>query len=65
MFRSLMTIIRELYMCLTEFIFMLKQSVKSHRYINYINTLISYSNIFLIFWYFNSIYDDNQFICHC
>ena len=27
--------------------------------------LISYSKIFLIFWYFKSIYDDNQFIFHC
>ena len=26
---------------------------------------ISYSKIFLIFCYFKTIYDDNQFICHC
>ena len=33
MFRSLMTIIRELYLYLTKVIFMLKHSVKLHRYI--------------------------------
>jgi len=33
MFRSLMTIIRELYLYLTEVIFMLKHSVKLRRYI--------------------------------
>ena len=26
---------------------------------------ISYSKIFLNFWYFKTIYGDNQFICHC
>ena len=36
MFRSLMTIIRELYLHLTEVIFMLKHSVQLHRYINYV-----------------------------
>jgi hypothetical protein len=38
MFRSLMTIIRELYLYLTKVIhvFMLKQSVKLRRYINYV-----------------------------
>ena len=34
MFRSLMTIIRELYLYLTKVIFMLKLSVKLRRYIN-------------------------------
>jgi len=34
MFRSLMTIIRELYLYLTKVIFMLKHSVKLRRYIN-------------------------------
>ena len=33
MFRSLMTIIRELYLCLTKVIFVLKHSVKLRRYI--------------------------------
>ena len=33
MFRSLMTVIRELYLCLTRVIFMLKHSVKIRRYI--------------------------------
>jgi len=33
MFRSLMTIIRELYLYLTEVIFMLKRSVNLRRYI--------------------------------
>jgi len=33
MFRSLMNIIRELYLCLTKVMFVLKQSVKLHRYI--------------------------------
>ena len=33
MFRSLMTIIRELYLYLTKIIFMLKHSAKLHRYI--------------------------------
>jgi len=33
MFRSLMTIIRELYLYLTKVIFMLKHSVKLRRYI--------------------------------
>jgi len=36
MFRSSMTIIRELYLYLTEVIFMLKHSVKLRRYV-YIN----------------------------
>jgi len=36
MFRSLMTIIRELYLCLAEVIFMLKHLVKLRRYINYV-----------------------------
>jgi len=34
MFRSLMTIIRELYLYLTKVIFMLKHSVKLRRYIH-------------------------------
>ena len=34
MFRSLMTIIRELYLYLAEVIFMLKYSVKLRRYVN-------------------------------
>jgi len=34
MFRSLMTIIRELYLYLTKVIFMLKLSVKLHCYVN-------------------------------
>jgi len=34
MFRSLMTIIRELYLYLTKVIFMLKHSVKLGRYIH-------------------------------
>jgi len=34
MFRSLMAIIRELYLYLTKVIFMLKHSVKLRRYIN-------------------------------
>jgi len=34
MFRSLMTIIRERYLHLTEVIFMLKHSVQLRRYIN-------------------------------
>ena len=34
MFRSLMTIIRELYLYLTKVIFMLKHSVKLRRYVN-------------------------------
>jgi len=34
MFRSLMTIIRELHLCVTKVIFMLKHSVKLRRYIN-------------------------------
>jgi len=34
MFRSLMTIIRELYLYLTKVIFMSKHSVKLRRYIN-------------------------------
>ena len=34
MFRSLMTIIRELYLYLTKVIFMLQHSVKLRRYIN-------------------------------
>ena len=34
MFRSLMTIIRELYLYLTKVMFMLKHSVKLRRYIN-------------------------------
>ena len=33
MFRSLLTIIRELYLCLAKVIFMLKHSVKLRRYI--------------------------------
>ena len=33
MFRSQMTIIRELYLYLTKVIFMLKHSVKLHRYV--------------------------------
>jgi len=33
MFRSLMNIIRELYLYLTTFIFMLKHSVKLRRYV--------------------------------
>ena len=33
MFRSLMTIIRELYLYLTKVMFVLKQSVKLRRYI--------------------------------
>jgi len=37
MFRSLMAIIRELYLYLTKVIFMLKHSVKLRRYINYVN----------------------------
>jgi hypothetical protein len=36
MFRSLMTIIRELYVYLTKVIFILKHSVKLSRYINYV-----------------------------
>ena len=36
MFRSLMTIIWELYLYLTKVIFMLKYSVKLRRYINYV-----------------------------
>ena len=36
MFRSTMTIIRELYLYLTEVIFMLKHSVKLRRYINWV-----------------------------
>jgi len=36
MFRSSMTIIRELYLYLTKVIFMLKQSVKLRRYIYYV-----------------------------
>ena len=36
MFRSLMTIIRELYLYLTKVIFMLKHSVKLCRYIYYV-----------------------------
>ena len=36
MFRPLTTIIRELYLYLTKFIFMLKQSVKLRRYVNYV-----------------------------
>ena len=36
MFRSLMGIIRELYLHLTEVIFMLQYSVKLRRYINYV-----------------------------
>jgi len=35
MFRSLMTIIRELYLYLTKVIFMLKHSVKLRRYIRH------------------------------
>ena len=34
MFQSLMTIIKERYLYLTKVIFMLKHSVKLHRYIN-------------------------------
>ena len=36
MFRSLMAIIRELYLYLTKVICMLKHSVKLRRYINYV-----------------------------
>ena len=36
MFRSLMTIIRKLYLCLTTAIFMLKHFVKLRRYTNYV-----------------------------
>jgi len=36
MFRSLMTIIRELYLHLTKVIFMLKHSVKLRRYVYYV-----------------------------
>jgi len=36
MFRSLMTIIRELYLYLTKVLFTLKHSVKLRRYINYV-----------------------------
>jgi len=36
MFRSLMAIIRELYLYLTKVIFMLKHSVKLRRYINWV-----------------------------
>ena len=36
MFRSLMTIIRELYLYLTKVTFMLKHWVKLHRYINWV-----------------------------
>jgi hypothetical protein len=36
MFRSLMTIIRELYLYLTKVIFVLKHSVKLRLYINYV-----------------------------
>jgi hypothetical protein len=35
MFRSLMTIIRELYLHISKVIFMLKHSVKLRRYINW------------------------------
>jgi len=42
MFRSLMTVIRELYLYLTKVIFMLKHSVKLRRYIYiYIYILVS------------------------
>jgi hypothetical protein len=34
MFRSFMTIVRELYLYLTKVMFMLKHSVKLRRYIN-------------------------------
>ena len=36
MFRSLMAIIRELYLYITNVIFMLKHSVKLRRYINWV-----------------------------
>jgi len=36
MFRSLMTIIRELYLYLTKVIFMLKHSVRLRRYMHYV-----------------------------
>jgi len=36
MFRSLMTVIRELYLYLTKVIFMLRHSVKLRRSINYV-----------------------------
>jgi hypothetical protein len=36
MFRSLMMIIKELYLYLTKVIFMLKHSVKLHHFINYV-----------------------------
>jgi len=42
MFRSLMTIIRELYLYLTKVIFMLKHSVKLRRDIYYDVTLVRY-----------------------
>ena len=44
MFRSLMTIIRELYLYITKVIFMLKHSVKLRRYI-YI-----YIHIYKVIW---------------
>ena len=47
MFRSLMTIIRELYLYLTKVIFMLKHSVKLRLYI-YIYTYIYTKVIFML-----------------
>ena len=49
MFRSLMTIIRELYLYLTKVIFMLKHSVTLRRYINYDVTWQHFCNVKVCF----------------
>jgi hypothetical protein len=32
---------------------------------NLVQEISFYIKNFLVFWYFKTIYDDNQFICHC
>jgi len=50
MFRSLMTIISELYLYLTTVIFMLKHSVKLRRYIYNDVIIYIYIYIYMVMW---------------
>ena len=50
MFRSLITIISEFYLYLTKVIFMLKHSVKLHRYINYVIILDYWGELVVDGW---------------
>jgi hypothetical protein len=50
MFRSLITIISEFYLYLTKVIFMLKHSVKLHRYRNYVIILDYWGELVVDGW---------------